>query len=358
MAKFLKKLNKIPRKILISRTDRIGDFMLTLPVFECLKTNFDLEVTVLCNELVLPLLDDNPFVDRKISISSKTNDNEIIDEIRSYQFDTLLVMVNDPVIRRLIPKLRFIPTRIGPLSKPGMVFHYTHPVIQKRSKSIKNEAGYNLELLQIFNLQTTVSPTPKLHFLDNSSKLLKDRLGDRISLDQTNKPKVVFHSGMSGSALNWPFENYLQLLEKLLEEKHIVILTGSGESEIERNRILFEKFHDKFSENLINITGLLNLQELAALIFICDLYIGPSTGPTHIASATGTKVITFYPPIQVQSAQRWGPFMSGATVFTPQVNCKEKYKCKGSRCEFYDCFESISPENVMAQVRQSIPPKP
>jgi len=236
-----------------------------------------------------------------------------------------------------------------------MFFYYTHPVIQKRSHSVKNEAQYNLELLQIFNIQKIDPPSPKLYFLDKISKALKERYSEQIPLEQTNSSKVIFHSGMSGSALNWPFEYYIRLLEKLLEEKHIVILTGSGESEIERNRLLFEKFHENFRENLINATGLFNLQELAALISICDLYIGPSTGPTHIASATGTKVITFYPPIQVQSAQRWGPFMANATVFTPQVNCKEKYKCKGSKCEFYECFESISPENVMVQVRQSIP---
>jgi len=355
MTIFLKKLNRTPKKILISRTDRIGDFMLTLPVFECLKSYFDLEITVLCNELVLPLIDNNPYVNRRISISKQDGDAEIIEKIRSYQFDTLLVMVNDPIICRLIPKLHFIPTRIGPLSKIRMYFHYTHPIIQKRSRSVKNEAEYNLELLEIFNLRKIQSPSPKLYFIKNTIKPLKERFNQQIPFDQNKQQKIIFHSGMSGSALNWPFEFYQELLEKLLEEKYFVILTGTGESEIDRNQLLIQQFQKKYKKNLIDLTNQLNLKELATLISACNLYIGPSTGPTHIAAATGTKVITFYPPIQVQSAERWGPFKANATVFSPQVTCGRKYKCKGKSCELYDCFTSITPANVMAQVHQYLP---
>ncbi len=44
------------------------------------------------------------------------------------------------------------------------------------------------------------------------------------------------------------------------------------------------------------------------LISNASLFIGPSTGPTHIANALGIHTISIYSPIKVQSALRWSPF--------------------------------------------------
>ena len=148
MAHFLRKLKQHPQHILVARPDRLGDFVLTLPVLEILRTVYEFEFTVLCQEAVKPLLENNPFVDTIITV--KPDREVLIDEIRTQNFDCILVLVNDPVMRKLLSKLHFIPVRIGPLSRPIALFHFTHPVVQKRSRSLRNEAEYNLELLEIF----------------------------------------------------------------------------------------------------------------------------------------------------------------------------------------------------------------
>ena len=51
----------------------------------------------------------------------------------------------------------------------------------------------------------------------------------------------------------------------------------------------------------INDGSILNL---AALIDRCSLFIGSSTGPTHIAGILCKKVVAIYPHIRNQSPQR------------------------------------------------------
>ncbi|NQU64592.1 MAG: glycosyltransferase family 9 protein, partial [SAR324 cluster bacterium] len=164
MARFFRKLKKNPTKLLVARTDRIGDFVLTLPVLEVLH-KAGIKASILCRTMVTPLLENNPFVDRIITVDRP--DADPIEEIHAYGFDTLLVLVNDPIIRRLLPRLKDIPVRIGPLTKPSVFFSYTHPVLQKRSRSVMNEAEYNLELLGIFGLKPAQPPRPQLYFQED-----------------------------------------------------------------------------------------------------------------------------------------------------------------------------------------------
>ncbi|MBU3917939.1 glycosyltransferase family 9 protein [bacterium] len=349
MSIFLKKLKHIPKNILISRTDRIGDFILSLPVFEALKTETNAKVSVLCNELTTPLLDNNPFVDAIISTDSFPNHDSLIKKIVSYQFDALLVLVNDSVILNLLPDLKSIPVRIGPLSKPQAFFKYTHPVLQKRSKSVQNEAEYNLELLKIFNINTISPVKPRLYISRQETNDFEATYNDLFNFINKS-PTIVFHAGMNGSALNWKLEYYQLLLLKILKSNFNVVLTGSGESESDTNRQLLKSAKPTFSGQIIDVSNKLNLRELAVSISLSHLFIGPSTGPTHIANAVNTPLISFYPPIKVQSAKRWEPYLADSHIFSPEVDCRQKYNCLGDKCEYYECFDLITPDIVMEQI--------
>lgn len=351
MAIFLKKLKQRPKNILIARTDRIGDFILTLPVFEALGREPDISFSVLCQELVTPLLEQNPFVERIIIANPGKDRAELLQTIQESNFDALLVLVNDPIIRGLLPDLKkMIPVRIGPLSKLDALWNYTHPVLQKRSRSTQNEAEYNLELLEIFG-RKSISPTPpKIYVTEAETTALRKRF-PILSKDVS---KIVFHAGMNGSALNWKHSNYQELLQELLKEEYHLFLTGASETEREINQKLLHEAGQSFSEQLHDFTGQLTLRELSILIAASDLFIGPSTGPTHIADAVGTPLISFYPPIQVQSATRWQPFMANSTIFVPQVDCGQKYRCLGEKCPHFYCMDQIDPEAVFNQAKEYI----
>jgi len=343
MALFLRKLKKRPKKVLVARTDRIGDFILTLPVLEVLAKN-GISPSVLCRSLVTPLLENNPHIDNVITVDSPGKD--VIDEIRSYAFDCLLVLVNDPTTRGLLPHLREIPVRIGPLSKPSVFFAYTHPVIQKRSHSLMNEAEYNLELLEILGLTPEEPPRPQLYFAPEEIQMFREDFS-HILVDSGQQSLIVFHQGMAGSALNWSDENYGTLLSGLLEQGYQVVLTGHGDEEADRNLGCMNRFSPLYQGRLFDLSNALTLRQLGLLIHLSDLFIGPSTGPTHLANAVGTNIISFYPPIQVQSTRRWGPYLSSATIFTPDVRCGQKFRCIGEKCPDFFCMDRIPPRDVL-----------
>ncbi|MGK0290669.1 MAG: ADP-heptose:LPS heptosyltransferase [bacterium] len=351
MAFFFRQAKQKPKKILISRTDRIGDFVLTLPVFEALKSHFkEIEITVLCQDLVSPLLNNNPFVDHIISIPKDFSEQNLIQEIKEYQFDSLLVLVNDPIILKLLPKLHSIPVRIGPTSKPKAFLHYTHPVVQKRSKSICNEAVYNLEILHVFpSIPTKANISPKIYIQEEDEQRLEQVLTKlEIPTDDLSRG-VVIHAGMNGSALNWEEKNYQEVAQKFVDEGFAVFLTGIGKEEEERNQKFIQKIEVRNSGKIYNLANQLSLPNLVAFLKNVKLFIGPSTGPTHLANGVSTPLISFYPPIQVQSKTRWEPYLAYSVIFTPDVECGQKYKCKGESCKDFFCMNQIDPTEVFKE---------
>ena len=349
MTFFLRKIKSKPKRMLITRTDRIGDFILTLPVFEAVYQQLNIEFTVLCQETVLPILENNPFVKNIIAIKSKDSIDKIITKIKQYNFDTLLVLVNDSITTSLLPHLKSIPIRIGPLSKPKAFLNYSHPVLQKRSRSLQNEAEYNLELLKLFDPNINVQIKPKVYVGSTEKESLK-KAYNHIQFDL--RKTIIFHSGMSGSALNWSFNCYQKLLLMLTELNVNIILTGYSETEEKRNQKLLQQV--KAKELVYNLTGELTLRDLIVLHALSDIFIGPSTGPTHIANASGLKIFSFYPPIQVQSKLRWQPYLADSNIFTPAVTCHQKYSCIKEKCSEFYCMDQISVLKVYESIYSEI----
>jgi ADP-heptose:LPS heptosyltransferase len=96
---------------------------------------------------------------------------------------------------------------------------------------------------------------------------------------------------------------------------------------------------------------------LAALMSKASVVVAPSTGPLHVAVAVGTPVVTFYPPVRVMSALRWGPYLNDeehSSVLVPDVYCGQAFKCRGSLCHYYPCMRSLTVEGALDQVRKQV----
>ena len=88
-----------------------------------------------------------------------------------------------------------------------------------------------------------------------------------------------------------------------------------------------------------------------------EIFIGPSTGPTHIANDLGVKMVGIYSPIKVQSAGRWGPInrdKNKTRVVVPDAVCGEKFECAGDICPYYECMGKIEVEDIFNEVKSLI----
>ncbi len=92
-----------------------------------------------------------------------------------------------------------------------------------------------------------------------------------------------------------------------------------------------------------------------AVLSNADLFVGPSTGTTHLANVLGVKIVTVYSPIKVQTSLRWGPFFRDTEtvrVVVPDVVCGEKFQCAGTSCLYYECMEKVEVDEVFESAKQ------
>lgn len=338
-------------KVLVARTDHMGDLILSTPVAKALKDDISgCRVSFLVNPSLKELLDGNPYID-EVFVDDRDGRHSgikgffsLASETRAKGFDASVVLFAEPRAA-FLPFFSRIPVRIGPLSRLYSVLCFNRPIKQSRSLSVKNEAEYNLDLLRALGCKPTAQ---KAHISLNSGAVarVKEKL-DKIGIS-SYKRKIVVHPGSRGSGKNWKEDRYARLADLLIEEfGSAVFFTGSASE-----AGLIERIIQGMSKKAFSLCGQMSLSELAACMSLVDLFIGPSTGPLHLASAVGTSVIGLYSPVRVQGPTRWAPFGKGRKeIIVPQVECPERYSCDPS-CPLFDCFDLIKPEDVIGAARK------
>ena len=328
--------------VLIVRTDRLGDTILASPTWQALKEHRrDIEISLLIREDLLPLFRHDPSLARVFTLPAEEERDigRLSRELSSRNFDALIALYVDRDVARLIRRLP-VPLKIGPLSKPRTWFLFNRPVRQGRSRSHRHEADFNGLLLR--ELGVPYQPRPPRIFLPPANEKDDRALATRLPPGKDSLPLIVVHPGMGGSAGNWPAARYRELIDDLLHEgSATVVVTGTAADGKYLGTIPGIR-HPR----LVNMVGELNLVELGLLLRRASVFVGPSTGPMHFATALDTPVVTLFCPVRVQHPRRWGPYHARGTTFLPPVDCPEKYRCRGSRCPHFDCLDKIAVEDV------------
>lgn len=334
-----------PQKILIVRTDRIGDVVLSLPLGEIIKKKFpDCKVGYFVREYTSPLLVGNPFIDEVIV--AKETDAQILfsanlKKIKSKNFDTCIV-VNPTLKISLLMFLAGIQNRIG-TGYRWYSFLFNRKVYEHRKYGDKHELEYNINLLEKIGISLKgFSNEIKFHlYIDEKSSAELNSLLLQNGFKAGNKI-VIIHPGSGGSSVDLPKEKLIELTRMIGSLNNVsIIITGSkNESE------LCKEF--EISKAVINLAGRLDLTLLKTLINKADLFISNSTGPMHIAAALGVHVIGFFPKILSCSQKRWGPYTEKKTIFTPTIDCSN---CTRQQCEKLDCMNSIDIGRVFDETK-------
>lgn len=333
-----------PKNILIVRTDRIGDVVLSLPVAYSIKKFYpDCRITFLLKNYTKSLAENHSCVDNIIILKEEGNKilfRENIKEITKYKFDSA-ILVSPKFVTSLIVFLSGIKIRIG-TGYRWYSFLFNKKIYEHRKYAEKHELEFNLDLLSIFGINETINPeTVKFDLKSTSeSKAVVENVLAKNSILK-NKPLIIIHPGSGGSAIDLPLHKFKELV-KLLDEKlnAYIIITGQ-----ESEKKICEEL--KINEKIINFAGQFNLTELVALIDKSSIFVSNSTGPIHIAAALGKNVIGFYPKILSCSPQRWGPYTNKKSIFVPEINCTN---CTRKQCESLDCMNSININSVFSRI--------
>ena len=336
------------RRILIVRTDRIGDVILTLPMARALKKNSpSARIALLIQRYTSEIVESDPAVDQIIHYDDGKRSLaffDLVTMLRRERFD--VVFHTHPRFRAaLMTWFARIPIRVG-TGYRWYSFLFNRKVFEHRKDAKKHELEYNLSLLGSVGVHTdgdTVALTLEVkpqtldwvrHFLSRLGVREKERI-------------VIIHPGSGGSARDWSAKNFGLLGRRIRTLPGVRVIITGGETE----EILANQVRDLSGDGTIVVIDRLNLREYAALAKLASLFVANSTGPLHIAAGVGTPVIGLYPQIAPLSATRWGPYTQKKKIFSPVGMPADCTKCLASKVDACECMDSISVEQVFEAAR-------
>ena len=114
------------------------------------------------------------------------------------------------------------------------------------------------------------------------------------------RPVIGLHVGASDPSRRWPADSFARLGNRLAERRQAwIVLTGS-----EQERSLTASVRRMMTAAALDLAGMTDLGELAAVISALDLLVTNDTGVSHVAAATRTPSIVLFGPTR---PDRWAP---------------------------------------------------
>lgn len=297
------------KRVIISRTDSIGDVLLTLPICAWIKSTYPTATILFLGKgYTKSVVECYDLVDEFIDWKDMENQPKVeqIEGFRSLNADAIIHVFPNKDIASLAKKVR-IPVRVGTSHRSYHLLTCTHRPNFTRKRSNLHESQLNHELLRPFGLKEIPS-------LEGITKAIEHfnapnvPLPDFLSKELQNAGKsIILHPKSQGSAREWPMEKYIELTEELIKQNFTVFFTGTeAEGEAFRSEI-------PDHPNVIDTTGQLTLNELIVFVSKVDFLLACSTGPLHIAGFLGINTIGFFVDKRPIHPGRWkalGPNVS------------------------------------------------
>lgn len=330
--------------ILVVRTDRIGDVVLSLPVAAAIKSKYpNCKLSFLVREYTKPIVEANKFIDEIIVIKERNGKFKLFENvelIKKHNIDVVIVLYPTFIVS-LIMFLAGIKKRVG-TGYRLYPFLFTDKVYEHRKDAKKHEIEYNFGLLKPLGIDFNPGIENVKFNLNLSGSLLKkvEKILDEHNIS-SDKGFIILHPGSGGSAVDLPIEKFKELITLLTENDVNIVLTGSKSEKHMNDKLVVNK-------NVFNFAGLFNLEELMALISKANLLVANSTGPIHIAAALGIQTFGFYPKIKSCSAERWGPYSNKKKIYQPELDCQD---CTREQCEKLNCMSYININKVFNDIK-------
>lgn len=329
------------KTFLISRTDAIGDVVLTLPLCGWLKKNIEgARVLFLGRTYTRAVINSCPEVDAFINWDelNKLSNLEQKKSIQSYQIDVVVHVF--PVQRiAVLCKNAGIPVRIGTRNRFFHWFSCNKLVSLSRRHSPYHEAQLNLMLLRPLGLK---------HIPDLDEVAGYQHLVPTIPLPDTvqawlnpGQPAIILHPTSQGSGREWELDKFGHLA-KLLHQRGIKVFVSGTLQDHSK----LQPWLAQYQTYITDIAGKLSLEEFISFIKACTGLVAAGTGPLHLAAGLGVHALGLFPPITPIHPGRWAPIGPLAEYLVQEKNCNA---CQNNPAACL-CMQRISVQDVMARL--------
>lgn len=332
---------------LVSRTDAIGDVVLTLPVAGWLKQQYPgCRVVLIGRRYTAAVAAACPWVDDFLEYDEQLASPSLA-ELRSYAAAAIIHVFPNKRLARLAKEAK-IPVRIGTRNRLLHWLTCNRLVALSRRHSPLHEAQLNLQLLAPLGYRAPLAlpAVAKLVRL-MPARPLRPELQALLADRQPGQLNIILHPRSRGSAREWGLAHFGQLARLLHAAGHRVFISGTADEGAELAAANWFGEHRLYIA--ADLTGELDLPEFIAFIAAADGLVAGSTGPLHLAAALGRHALGLYPPIRPMHPGRWGPLgpHAGYLVFD-RPNCQD---CRAAPAAC-TCIKAIAAATVAAQIAQ------
>ena len=339
-----------PRRILLYRTARLGDFIVAIPAMVALRETFpDAEIVLLSATSVQGRTDsvkrslagqNRPpwfdfvapsVIDRAIAVEGDgpvALAKAVQSAIREFRPDVAIVLCTElETFRQKLRKLLFF--RSAGLRAPivGYRMRQTHDedVILQQSAGMLE---HNVVSAALSAYECPGMPLYREGDLAFKLHVEASARGFAQSLWQeqgwSGRRVVVLFPGGSKEHNYWPVGNYAALLGHWPSSPPPVFVTLGTEADRPRTSALIEAS----SEPIFDLTGKLTLMQTAAVLEKADLYLGTNTGPMHLSTALGTRTIAIMNHHElIPCWEPWNDRRFGLVHEVPCKGCYSNFEC-------------------------------
>jgi heptosyltransferase II len=330
------------RNILIFKPGAIGDLLHITPVVRALRVLApEASVTLMVGSRVTAsLFADNPLVDEVIIFNKKGDERTWAGvfafrrRLRAKRYDLVLNYQRSNLKGWLALSGTF-PCRL-------LVYH------KLRGKTIHAIVDH-LRPLAVLG----VDPNTANRQLDFFPSSADDAYAERFIAEKglSGKRLVVFNPGTSAANKCWPIERFAQLGDRLTAEHDCAVLVVGSRDEAP----LAAAISTGMRQPVFELCGC-SLGELGALLKRSAFLVTGDTGPMHIATAVGTRVLALYGPI---SPVRSGPLGEGHRILLhDELDCCPCNRFDCTNTTFRLCMELITVEEVVQVAAEMLWQKP
>ncbi len=285
-------LSTTPERILVISLRHIGDLLLTTGLIRSLRQAYpQAGIDVMAYSRTASVLAGNPDISQVISVPPKPDVSEYWAIVRRIFRRYQLAMVTQSGDRPLLYSLFAAGQRIGLVPDRQSKGWWKRYFFQGWSEYDGEKTHAVIQFLRLMD----VLEQPRCYQLvPPAAKPLASPL--------PFERYAILHLYPLWNYKRWHLQGWLDVANYLLKQGVNLVLTGGpGRDEID----YVSRFHQQLPTQVINLAGKTSLGQLSGLIRQAELFIGPDTGVTHLASITGTPTVAVFGPT---NPVKWAPW--------------------------------------------------
>ena len=330
--------------IVVVRMDHLGDVLLATAVPKILKENFPMSRLIfLTSSWSAPLLRHNPFVDEVILYDApwfskkryarnpeSLTFGQLVQRLRTCHADLGIGLRGD-ARENILLALAGVTERVG-YGITGGGFLLTR---QSRYREGVHESEHVLDLLRAIRIRVDVLK-PQLYFSEDEKMHFEKKLEGWGIVP--GRKYVGFQVGAGTSSKRWPARNarsFLNLFKGRFVDYGLVFV-GSNRQEA-------AKIEDFTGDRFLNLTGKTTLRETCLLVKKFSAFVGPDSGPAHIAAVMDVPTVFLYSG--TNRFEQWKPLAERALIVRHAVPCSP---CELELCNVpgHPCMSQITAGEV------------